>query len=131
MLTETLKALRIIQKKQALKQGREVAEWVFADLKGLMLDREQLRGAMNKCLEKAGLRRVRIHDLRHSYATIRLLRGHNPGDVSHQLGHSSIKITYDVYGHWLPGKFKNEVDELDQVHPAAPYAHPETEAIGN
>ena len=32
------------------------------------------------------------------------------GDVSYQLGHSSIKITYDVYGHWIPGKFKSEVE---------------------
>ena len=37
---------------------------------------------------------VKLHDLRHTYATIRLLRGHNIGDVSYQLGHSSIKITY-------------------------------------
>lgn len=49
----------------------------------------------------------------HSYETITLLKGHNIGDVSYQLGHSSISITYDVYGHWVPGKFKSEVDELD------------------
>jgi integrase len=71
--------------------------------------------ALHKCLEDAKLRRIRIHDLRHTYATIRLLRGHNVGDVSYQLGHSSIKITYDVYGHWMPGHFKNEVDELDNI----------------
>jgi integrase len=41
------------------------------------------------------------------------------GDVSYQLGHSSIKITYDNYVHWIPGKFKGEVDDLD-----APQAHP-------
>ena len=41
------------------------------------------------------------------------MRGHNVGDVSYQLGHSSIKITYDIYAHWMPGKFKSEVDELD------------------
>jgi len=59
------------------------------------------------------------------YATIRLMRGHNVGDVSYQLGHSSIKMTYDVYAHWIPGCFKSEVDELDQEHPNAPQAHPE------
>jgi integrase len=55
-----------------------------------------------------------IHGLRHSYATIRLLKGHNIGDVSYQLGHASIKITFDVYGHWVPGSFKSQVDELDK-----------------
>ena len=39
------------------------------------------------------------------------------GDVSYQLGHSSIKITYDIYGHWIPGHFKSEVDELDTPQP--------------
>jgi integrase len=75
-------------------------------------------------MKAAKLRRIRIHDLRHSYATIRLLRGHNVGDVSYQLGHSSIKMTYDVYTHWIPGKFKNEVDDLDNLHPNTPYTHP-------
>ena len=35
-------------------------------------------------------------------------------------------MTYDVYGHWVPGHFKSEVDELDVAHPNAPQAHPET-----
>jgi len=52
-----------------------------------------------------------IHDLRHTYATIRLLRGHNIGDVSYQSGHFSINIIYDFYTFWMPGHFNN--DELD------------------
>ncbi len=73
--------------------------------------------ALNRCLAAAKLRRMSIHDLRHTYATIRLLRGHNVGDVSYQLGHASIKMTYDVYTHWMPGKFKKEVDDLDNPRP--------------
>ena len=80
----------------------------------------QKRDALNRSTEKAGLRRVRTHSLRHSYATIRLMKGHNVGDVNYQLGHSSIKITYDVYAHWMPGQFKSEVDELDALHPVHP-----------
>jgi len=130
-LAETLKALRVVQKKRALKNGRAVSEWVFADDTGQIMCREAFRRALNKCFELAGMRRVRVHDLRHSYATIRLMKGHNIGDVSYQLGHSSISITYDIYGHWIPGKFKSEVDELDQAHPSAPYPHPESEAVEN
>jgi integrase len=54
------------------------------------------------------------------------MKGHNVGDVSYQLGHSSIKITYDIYAHWMPGQFKSEVDELDNLHPSAPHMHPQT-----
>jgi integrase len=123
-LTETLKELRSSQKRFSLKKGRPVPEWVFANKKGKIFIRVAFENALNRCLEKAKLRRIRIHDLRHTYATIRLIRGHNVGDVSYQMGHSSIKMTYDVYAHWIPGQFKSEVDELDQVHPNAPQAHP-------
>ncbi len=124
-LSETLKGLRTEQKKRALKKGWSFPDWVFANRKGKRLRRIAFRNALIRCLDDAKLKRIRVHDLRHSYATIRLLRGHNVGDVSYQLGHSSIQITYDAYGHWIPGHFKSEVDELDQEHPNAPQAHPE------
>ena len=81
----------------------------------------------NKVLTKAGIRKVRIHDLRHTYATIRISKGDNIADVSNQLGHHSVKLTMDVYYHWMPGKKKSEVDALDDpefLHPNAPYTHP-------
>jgi integrase len=123
-LADTLRALRLNQKKKAFKDGRSASEWVFDNGRGEMLNRDAFKVALNKCLELAGLRHIRVHDLRHTYATTRLLRGHNVGDVSYQLGHSSIKITYDVYGHWIPGKFKCEVEELDYPQPNATQAQP-------
>ena len=76
----------------------------------------------------AEIKRVRIHDLRHTYATLRISKGDNIADVSNQLGHHSVKLTMDVYYHWIPGKKKSEVDALDdpvtQVIPSAPYTHP-------
>lgn len=118
-LTAVLKDLRTNQKKAALKAGRPVSEWVFANKKGKIFLRIVLENALNKCLSEAGLQRIRIHDLRHTCATIRLMRGHNAGDVSYQLGHSSIKMTYDVYTHWIPGNFKSEIDELDYTDQGA------------
>lgn len=127
-LTETLRAFRTSQKRAALKKGCPVSEFVFAGTRGELLNRTTFKNALNRCTENAGLRQIRIHSLRHSYATIRLMKGHNVGDVSYQLGHSSIKITYDVYTHWIPGQFKSEVDELDTIHPNAPYTHPVNKA---
>ena len=118
-LTETLRTHRTSQKRDALKKGKPVPEFVFAGTRDELLNRITFKNALDRCIERAKLRHVRIHSLRHSYATIRLMRGHNVGDVSYQLGHSSIKITYDVYAHWIPGQFKSEVDELDNMHPSA------------
>ena len=56
---------------------------------------------------------IRAHDLRHTYATLRIMKGDNLKDVSKQLGHHSIRITLDIYSHWVPGAKKSEVDELD------------------
>lgn len=123
-LADTLKAHRTAEKKKALRTGRPVSALVFTGERTERLNRISLKNAIDRCCESAKLRTVRTHDLRHSYATIRLMRGHNVGDVSYQLGHSSIKITYDNYVHWIPGKFKSEVDDLDAAHPAAPQAHP-------
>jgi integrase len=122
------KVLRELKHKQWKKYaGKDLPQWVFTNIRGGMLRYMAFKKALMACLKLAGLRKIRIHDLRHTYATIRLLSGHNIGDVSYQLGHSSIKITYDTYGHWLPGTFKSEVDELDNLHPDAPHMHPESD----
>ena len=78
-----------------------------------------IRNNLEGILSLTDLPRMRAHDLRHSYATIRLLKGHDIGDVSYQMGHSSIQITFDTYTHWMPGKFKNQIDDLD-MHPIRP-----------
>jgi integrase len=112
-LAETLKDLKLIQKKKAIKRGKPFPDHVFANNRGEIFLGVPFENALNRCLTAAKLRRIRIHDLRHTYANIRISRGHNIGDVSKQLGHSSIKITFDVYGHLQPGHFKSEIDELD------------------
>jgi integrase len=112
-VTETLKDLKLTKQKQALKTGMPFSEWVFSQKDGRPLMENITTRALNKCLDRVGLPKMRVHDLRHTYATTRLLRGHDISDVSYQLGHSSISITYDIYTHWIPGKFKSQVDDLD------------------
>ena len=124
-LTETLKAFRREKRKYSLKTGAPFSEFCFTLGTRLKpMSAPVIRNAMLLILEKAGLPKMRIHDMRHSYATIRLLKGHDISDVSYQLGHSSIKITFDVYTHWIPGKFKSQVDDLD-TQPNATYTQPE------
>lgn len=49
-----------------------------------------------KALEKAELRQIRFHDLRHTYASLRAAKGDNLQDVSKQSGHHSVKFTHDA-----------------------------------
>ena len=116
-LMATLKSLKLRRKEQALRQGwGKVPEWIFINQDGKPIDQGNLRGRVHyKACENAKLRRIRIHDIRHSYATIRIAAGHNIADVSRQLGHASIKITVDTYYHWLPNQNSSEVSELDDL----------------
>ncbi|MFH1672178.1 MAG: site-specific integrase [Pseudomonadota bacterium] len=116
-LADVLKAHLTERKKETLKSGwKEPPEWLFYNEAGGLIDPANLRKRVfYKCLEKAKLRRIRLHDLRHTYATLRIGAGHNIADVSKQLGHHSIKITIDTYYHWIPGSNKSEVDQLDST----------------
>ncbi|UCF03507.1 MAG: site-specific integrase [Deltaproteobacteria bacterium] len=90
---------------------------IFTDEKGKRLEYR----VIYKALQELAPRPMRIHDLRHTYATFRLSRGHNLLDVSKQLGHHKVAFTIDKYGHWIPGEHKDQVDELDEI---APIPHP-------
>jgi len=77
------------------------------------LSKEGISKRRRKVLEKAGLRRIRIHELCHTYATLRISKGDSITDVSNRLDHYSAKLTLDVYNHWFPGDNKDQVDGLD------------------
>jgi hypothetical protein len=66
------------------------------------------------CLEHAGLRRFRFHDLRHTFGSHLIQDGASLAYVKDQKGHSSIQITVDTYGHLIPGANINWVDGLDR-----------------
>ena len=105
----------MIQKGLALGNGQ--IDHVISNEVGLHHELNNWRNRLfNKALTKAGLRKIRIHDMRHTYATLRIAAGHNIANVSNQLGHHSVKLALDVYHHWVPGHSKSEVDELDNLH---------------
>jgi integrase len=62
---------------------------------------------------KAEIRRLDLHAARHTFASRLLANGTNLKYIAEQLGHSSIKITVDTYGHLIPGGHKADVDRLD------------------
>jgi integrase len=84
-----------------------------------MVESVQLRPTKNrhflKCLTKAGLRTIRFHDLRHTFASLLIQNGEPLAYVKDQLGHSSIKMTVDVYGHLVPGANRQAVNRLPSL----------------
>jgi hypothetical protein len=79
------------------------------------MDGDNLRHrAFYAVLKASGLRRIRFHDLRHTFASLLLQQGESPVYVKEQMGHSSIAITVDLYGHLIPGGNRQAVDRLDE-----------------
>ncbi|MET8122815.1 tyrosine-type recombinase/integrase [Micromonospora sp. NPDC005189] len=70
--------------------------------------RHQLRAA-------AGLDWLYLHDLRHAFATFLLDQGEELGTIMELLGHSTIRMTIDTYGHVLPVQARQAVTAIDRV----------------
>ena len=89
--------------------------WLFQSPHGTQIDPSKLRKLFNRLLTDATLRRVRFHDLRHSFASLLLQNGESLTYVKEQMGHSSINVTVDIYGHLVPGGNRQAVDGLDDA----------------
>lgn len=100
---------------EASLKGQPLPPWVLLTPHGNRLTPEVLRKAFYACLEAAGLRRVRFHDLRHTFASLLIQQGANVKYIQSQLGHSSISITLDVYSHLFEGDHRHQVQRLDDV----------------
>src|SRR5262249_22145397 len=101
-------------------------DWLFQTPVGTQIDPSNLRKTFNRLLVDAGMRRIRPHDLRHTFASLLLQQGESPTYVKEQMGHSSIQVTVDIYGHLVPGGNRAAVDKLDIELPVK--AEPEQEA---
>jgi integrase len=99
-----LKAHRVAQIEHRIRLGGAYhdMELVFPSPHGKPLDPSVLTHTWEKLRDKAGLKGVRLHDLRHLHATLLLQAGTNPKVVQERLGHSSIAVTMDIYSHVLP-----------------------------
>lgn len=119
-----LKQLLIARKKEALKDGREAPHRVVFHRNGKHMAQNYIRRIFKRALGKAGLRDMRLHDTRHTFASLLLSNGESPVYVKEQLGHSSIQMTVDIYGHLIPSSNRHAVNKLDDLNPSAPHTHP-------
>ena len=101
---EALKAHRKAQVTEQLAMGEHYQDngLVFARPDGTPIHPDRVSKMFNRHVACSGLRRIRLHDLRHTHATIALRAGIHPKVVSERLGHGSITITLDTYSHAIP-----------------------------
>lgn len=72
-----------------------------------------VRRDFRRVMKRAGVPRIRFHDLRHCHATLLLQRGVHPKVVQERLGHSTISMTLDTYSHVAPGLQERAVADLE------------------
>lgn len=111
-------ALRLWRRQQRIdwfKRGLPQPQWVFPSSAATPLDDSKVRKAMLAILTKADVRRrpAVVHVMRHTFASLLIQQGESVTYVKEQMGHSSIQITVDVYGHLVPGGNRAAVDRLD------------------
>ncbi len=76
---------------------------------------------IKRIADKVGLPIIRVHDLRHSHASMLIEMGFSPLEIADRLGHESIKTTLDTYSHLYPDKDRQLADALSrfrQIEPA-------------
>jgi integrase len=87
---------------------------VFTGTRGKPILDTVLRAHFKTTLKRAGLSdTIRFHDLRHSFASFLIAQGEHPRVIMQIMGHSSISITMDIYGHIFEDKERSALDDLN------------------
>lgn len=121
MLIEVLKKHRINQTKNRWKFKEDYAplDLIIAEEDGSPMRPQRFSDRFRALIGKAGVTKVRLHDLRHSHASHALRARVHPKVVSERLGHSSSSITLDLYSHVLEGMQEEGAIRVDEAIQAA------------
>ncbi len=80
------------------------SDLVFAEPTGATPHPAAVSKRFDRRVARLDVPRIRLHDLRHTWATLALAAGIHPKIVQERLGHSSIAITLDIYSHATPAQ---------------------------
>jgi len=116
-LAALLRGYRKDQEAIREKMGSKLTDddFVFSWPDGRPIDPDLVTRAFHRIVSKAGLNKIRLHDLRHTHATLMLKAGVHPKVVSERLGHANIGITLDTYSHVLPGLQEAAAEKFDRI----------------
>ena len=90
-------------------------DYVFPTTIGTPMDTPNLTRYFNKALERAGIERIRFHDLRHTCASLLLVQGIHPRVVMEILGHSQFNLTMNTYSHVIPELQQEAANQMDAL----------------
>lgn len=109
-----LRAHRVAQAEERLAVGPGYRDLglVFAMPDGRPVHPERFSREFVQTVARSGLPQIRLHDLRHTWASLALQAGVHPKVVQERLGHSNIAITLDIYSHLIPAM---QTDAADRV----------------
>jgi integrase len=115
-----LTALRAHRKRQAAEQLSAGPGWresglVFTSVVGGMLDPHNVRRTFDLAIAKAGVPQIRLHDLRHTFATLALGAGAHPKQVQEMLGHADVSITLDIYAHVTEDMHRDAAERIGRL----------------
>lgn len=112
---ETVAELRSHRQRQLQERLAWGPAWrdtglVFTREDGTLINPQSVTDVFARHIKAAGLPRIRLHDTRHTFATLALQAGVNVKVVSERLGHASVQITWDTYSHVLPDQDEQAAD---------------------
>jgi integrase len=117
LATRALGLQRVHQAKERLAAGELWQDHglVFASTIGTPLEPRNVNRRFEQLRHVAGLDWLHLHDLRHAFATFLLDQGEELRTVMELLGHSTIRITADTYGHVLPARARKAATAIDRI----------------
>jgi hypothetical protein len=101
-------------KELRLKNMWNDLQWPFPNPEGSFYTYSGIIKIWNRTVESSGFRCRTPHDLRHTYAKLRLSMGHPLPEVSKEMGHSTTRLTYETYCKWLPSEASSGISEIDR-----------------
>jgi integrase len=130
VLIEALRKHRAYQETQRAFAGDSWQEHglVFTSDSGTPLDTSNVLHAFQRLCKSAGLPKLRYYDLRHTHASLLIADGVHVKKISERLGHSSITVTMDKYGHLMEGSGRESAERMDEFFGGKPVSKPEPPA---
>jgi integrase len=116
-MVAALKKHKATQAEERLRAGTAWQEngLVICTSIGTPVLQHNLRMLFARMVKNAGLPPIRLHDLRHTHATILLKKGVHPKIVQERLGHSDITVTLNTYSHVIPGLQEAAALAIDSI----------------
>jgi integrase len=116
VISEIQKRIRTIEEeKRTTGENYNDLGFLVCAKSGLPIPKHHIHKLWTRLLEKTGMRKIRFHDLRHTCASLLLTLGIHPKVVQERLGHTSFKITMDLYSHLMPNMQSEASDALENL----------------